>query len=321
MDASWYSSVSNDLKTVEDIMKDVTRSENPELTEICSYVLGAGGKRVRPAMCLLAFRACGGTDAKKAADIGAALEIIHNATLVHDDINDGGDLRRGAKAAYKRYSIGKSIVAGDYMFALGFKLVGSASREVVDYLVEASAAMGAGEFNQKEYERDARVTEDYYMKIIEGKTARLIECAAKSGAFLAGADGEVVEALGQFAYNAGMAFQIVDDALDVAGDESATGKNIGGDMMEGKPTLPIIYALQDPAAGERIREIFESPSLEWSDVREAIALIKKTDAIPRCLDKAKSIIKDSARLLDVLADSEYKRALIGLAEYIADRDR
>lgn len=313
--------VSKDLKTVEDVVANVIRSENPELTEICSYVLGSGGKRVRPAMCLLVFRACGGIDAERAFDVGAALEIIHNATLVHDDINDEGDLRRGAKAAYKRYSIGKSIVAGDYMFALGFKLVGSASHEIVGYLVEASAAMGAGEFNQKDYEHDARVTEAHYMKIIEGKTARLIECAAKSGAFLAGADSDVIEATGEFAYNTGIAFQIVDDALDVAGDEASTGKNIGNDIMEGKPTLPIIYALQDSLRGKRIREIFEAPVLEWSDVREAIALIKETDAISRCLDKAKGIIKDSIRLLDVLGDSEYKRALVDLAEYIADRDR
>ncbi|MDR2846294.1 MAG: polyprenyl synthetase family protein [Candidatus Methanoplasma sp.] len=317
----WYSSVSGDLEKVEELMKDTIRSDSAELTEVCSYVLSSNGKRIRPAMCLLAYYACGGKDPAKAIDVGAALEIIHNATLVHDDINDQGELRRGAKAAYKRYSIGKSIVAGDFLFALGFKLIGGASHTIVEYLVEASSAMGAGEFDQKDFEHNPEVVESDYMKIIEEKTARLIECSAKSGAYLAGAEAHIIDAVGLFAYKTGMAFQIIDDTLDVIGDKTATGKDIGSDIMEGKPTLPTIYAIQDKTHGKKIQEIFEKPSLEWEDVVEAIDLIKRTDSIPRCLDKAKSIIADALSLLDGLADSVYKKSLSDLAEYIVDRDR
>ncbi|MCL2031803.1 MAG: polyprenyl synthetase family protein [Methanomassiliicoccaceae archaeon] len=321
MDELWHSSISEDLEKVERLMMDTVRSKNQELTEICRYVLGSNGKRIRPSMCLLSHRACGGKEIRKAIDVATAIEIIHNATLIHDDINDRGDLRRGAQAAYKKYSVGKSIIAGDFMFATGYRLIGTASPEVVDYIVEASAAMGAGEFEQKDLEHSVGATEEEYMKIIEGKTAKLIECGAKIGAFLAGVDGETIYNTGEFAFRTGMAFQIVDDILDVTGDEGKTGKRIGSDIMEGKPTLPTIYAMQDPVHGGAVKELFSKRELEWSEVSEAIALIKKTDAVPRCFEKAKSIAKASIPFLDGIDDSPYKRSLIGLSNFIVDRNR
>jgi octaprenyl-diphosphate synthase len=321
MDDPWYSSITGELEKVEELMMDTVRSENTELTEICNYVLQSNGKRIRPAMCLLAFHACGGGNTRKVIDVATAIEIIHNATLVHDDINDQGDLRRGAQAAYKKYSIGKSIVAGDFMFALGFRLIGTASHEVIDYIVEASSAMSAGEFDQKDFEHNADVTERDYMSIIEGKTARLIECGAKIGSFLAGASHETVDMVGEFAYRIGIAFQIVDDMLDVIGDEKSTGKRIGSDIMEGKPTLPIIYAMQDQTYGSTVRKLFKKADLSWSEVSEAIELIKKTDAIQRCSEKAKKIVGDSEPFIGSLEDSVFKRSLIALSNYIVDRNR
>jgi octaprenyl-diphosphate synthase len=321
MEKPWYSSISEDLEKVERLMRDTVRSGNPELTDICSYVLGSNGKRIRPSMCLLSFYACGGKDPQKAVPAATAIEMIHNATLVHDDINDQGELRRGAQAAYKKYSIGKSIVAGDFMFALGYRLIGTASPEVVDFIVDTSAAMSAGEFDQKEFEHNIGVSEKNYIKIIEGKTAKLIECGAKIGAFLAGADSETVFKVGEFAFRTGTAFQIVDDMLDVVGDETMTGKRIGSDIMEGKPTLPTIYAMQDPIHGDAIKEFFRKKELKWSEVSEAIELIKKTDAIRRCSEKAKTISKGSQPFLDVLEDSPYKRSMIDLSDFIVERDR
>ena len=302
-------------------MKNTVRSDNPKLNEVCNYVLGTNGKRIRPAMCILSFKACGGVDTKKAIEVGTALEIIHNATLVHDDINDQGDMRRGAKAAYKQFSISRSIVTGDYLFALGFRLIGSSSKEIVDYLVDASSAMCEGEFDQKDFEHNIGVKESDYIKIIDGKTARLIECAAKSGAFLANANMEVIDAVGTFAHKTGMAFQIIDDILDIVGDERSTGKNVGSDIMEGKPTLPVIYAMQDKIHGDKIRGLFEADSLEWFDVNSAIEMVKKTDAIKRCVQKAKEIVDEAKASLNVLEDSQYKRSLIDLAQFIVERDR
>ena len=323
MDVQWYSSVHDDLDAVERIMLNTVRSENPKLNEICNYVLNSNGKRVRPAMCILSYKACGGSqgNVRKTVDIGAAIEIIHNATLVHDDINDQGDLRRGAKVAYKKYSISRSIVAGDYLFALGFRLMGTSSSEIVNYLVDASSAMSAGEFDQKDFEHNYSVTEIDYMRIIEGKTAKLIECAAKSGAFLAGADVRTIDEVGSFAHKTGLAFQIIDDTLDIVGDEKSTGKNIGSDIMEGKPTLPTIYAMQDPKYGNRVREIFEMETPDWSDISEAIDLIKKTDAVSRCVDKARGIVEGAFGHLDVLEESKYKTSLKDLAKFIVNRDR
>ena len=321
MDEPWYSSISEDLEKVEKLMRDTVRSGNPELTEICGYVLGSNGKRIRPSMCLLAFHACGGKNPKKAIDVATAIEIIHNATLVHDDINDQGELRRGAQAAYKKYSIGKSIVAGDFMFALGYRLIGSASHEVVDFIVDTSTAMSAGEFEQKAFEHNIAVSEEDYIKIIKGKTARLIECGAKIGSFLAGANEHAIHNVGEFAFQTGIAFQIVDDMLDVIGDEKATGKRIGSDIMEGKPTLPTIYAMQDPVHGKAIKDLFRKKELGWPEVSEAIGLIKKTDSIRRCSELAKSIAGDAISFLDGVEDSVYKRSMIGLSNYIVDRDR
>ncbi len=321
MDEPWYSSISDDLEKVERLMMDTVRSRNPELTEICRYVLGTNGKRIRPSICLLSYRACGGRSPGKARDAAAALEIIHNATLIHDDINDQGELRRGAQAAYKKYSIGKSIVAGDFLFALGYRLIGSSSPEVVDFIVDASVAMGAGEFDQKEFERNIEVTEDDYIKIIEGKTARLMECGAKIGSFLAGADDKMIGGMGEFAFRTGIAFQIVDDVLDVIGSESITGKRTGSDIMEGKPTLPMIYAMQDPVHGDELKEIFGKKELGWPEVADAIEMIKKTDSTKRCMEKAKRIAEDSRPLLDVIEDSVYKRSLIDLSDYIVSRNR
>jgi octaprenyl-diphosphate synthase len=321
MDEPWHSSISGDLEKVEKLMASSVRSKNPELTEICDYVLRSNGKRIRPSMCLLSYRACGGKDIRKAVKVATAIEIVHNATLIHDDINDHGELRRGAQAAYKKYSIGKSIVAGDFLFATGYRLIGSASPEVVDYIVNASAAMAAGEFDQKEYEHNIRVTEKDYMKIIEGKTARLIESGAKIGAFLSGAGSETIQKVGEFALQTGLAFQIVDDILDVTGYEGTIGKKTGSDIMEGKPTLPTIFAMQDPVHGGTIKELFSKKELSWQEVGEALELIKKTDAIQRCSEKAKRIAEGSQSFLDILDDSVYKGSMIGLSNYFVHRNR
>lgn len=253
--------------------------------------------------------------------IGAGFEIVHSATLVHDDINDQGEVRRGKKALHRQYTISKAIIAGDFMFAMGFRLLAAAAPHIVDYIVEASAAMGAGEFVQKDFEHETSVTEDDYLQIIEKKTAKLFEAAAKSAAAVAGADVEILEALGQFALDVGLAFQIVDDTLDVTGDPGKTGKAVGTDLIEGKPTLPVIYAMEDPTVGDEIREIFETDEPTEQDVAHALELIQRTDAIERCLAKAEEIGSRAPADIACLPDSKYKDALIDLASYAIRRQK
>lgn len=317
----WHDCISSELDEVERIMKEVLSSDNTELTEMCNYVIEAGGKRIRPAVCILAYYASGGKDPKRAIEIGAAFEIIHNATLVHDDINDQGELRRGRKALYKEYSISKSIIVGDFMFAMGFRLIGATAPEIVDYIVEASAAMSSGEFIQKKFENKSTVTEEDYFEIVEGKTASLISSAAKSGAFLADVEYDFIEALGEYAMGLGKAFQIIDDTLDVIGETDTTGKMVGLDFIEGKPTLPIIYAMQDSEHGDKIKEIFEEENVSMESVDKAIKLIRETESIKRCRHKAMEILTEARSYLEDVEDSDYKKALLSLGDYIVTRDR
>ncbi len=296
-------------------------SENAELTEMCQYVISSGGKRLRPSLCILGYRVCGGDDVSKAIDVGSAFEIIHSATLIHDDINDQGDVRRGKKALHKAYTITKAIIAGDYMFAMGFRLLADAAPQIVGFVVEASASMGAGEFVQKDFEHASNVTEADYIKIITGKTAKLFEASMRSGAAIANADAEMMDALGNYAFTLGLAFQIMDDTLDVVGDSRNTGKLVGTDMIEGKPTLPVIYAMEDPVAGDRIKALFEKVDVTVDDVHEAIDLIRATDAVARCTSRAEEYIAAAKQHLSVLPDSIYKDSLIDLADYVIRRDR
>jgi octaprenyl-diphosphate synthase len=318
---AWDACIHEDLTKVEDLMTNVIRSDNLELTDMCDYVLRVHGKRIRPAMCILCYLACGGKNVSEPIRVGAALEIIHNATLVHDDINDEAELRRGRKALYKEYSLSKSIVAGDFLFATGFQLIGSSSHKIVDYVVDAAASMGAGEFNQQDFEHKGKVSESDYMRIVNGKTAKFIECSAKCGSFLSGAEVEQIEALGYFANRLGIAFQIIDDTLDVIGDQNKTGKPIGNDILEGKPTLPTIYGMQDLVHGEAIRKIFEKNKPTMEEVLVAIELIKRTEAIEKCRSLAEDIAQDAINSLFKIEDSVYKDSLIALAYYIVKRDR
>lgn len=296
-------------------------SENPELTEMCQYVISSGGKRLRPALCIMSYGAVGGKDMMKSVKVGAAFEIIHSATLVHDDINDQGEIRRGRKTLHKEYTVSKAIIAGDYMFAMGFRLLAAEAPQIVDYIVDASASMGAGEFVQKDFEHASSVTEDDYIEIITGKTAKLFEASSKSGAAVANADGAMLEALGNFSHYIGLAFQIVDDTLDVTGDPHNTGKAVGTDLIEGKPTLPVIYAMQDPDKGPRLIELFEKADVTTDDVAEALELIRSTDSVDRCLSKAREYVDEAVGYMDSVPDSIYKDALLDLASYIVRRDR
>lgn len=321
MTEPWHSCISGELEKVENLMLRDLESENPELTEMCQYVISSGGKRLRPALCIMSYGAVGGKDMMKPVKVGAAFEIIHSATLVHDDINDQGEIRRGRKTLHKEYTVSKAIIAGDYMFAMGFRLLAAEAPQIVDYIVDASASMGAGEFVQKDFEHASSVTEDDYIEIITGKTAKLFEASSKSGAAVANADGAMLEALGNFSHYIGLAFQIVDDTLDVTGDPHNTGKAVGTDLIEGKPTLPVIYAMQDPDKGPRLIELFEKADVTTDDVAEALELIRSTDSVDRCLSKAREYVDEAVGYIDSVPDSIYKDALLDLASYIVRRDR
>jgi len=317
----WYSSISDELDEIDSIISDSLNLNNPELAEMCSYVLSSGGKKIRPALCILSHLACGGKNREKILNVAAGFEIIHNATLVHDDINDKSEIRRGRKALHMRHTVSKAIIVGDLMFAIGFRLVGSSEKEVIESVVGASEAMADSEFIQKDFEHTPSVTENDYMRIVRGKTAMPMFSSAKTGAIMARAGKDVTEKMAEFALKIGTAFQIIDDVLDVIGNPGATGKRIGADILEGKPTLPVIYGIQDPVHGIRLKEIFSDRGVEDNEADEAIGLIRKTDAVERCFAKADEIVKEACSAIDFLEPSAYKDSLVQLAEFIVKRDR
>ena len=321
MGQQWYSSISDDLSRVDDIIRDTLRSDRKELQEICDYVTSSGGKKVRPAMCILAHRACGGNGNDDVLKIAAAFEMIHDATLIHDDINDKSEIRRGRTTVHEKYTVTKAVILGDLMFAMGFKLMGSADRNIIDTVARTSMAMAESEFIQKEFEHVPIVTEDDYLKIIRGKTAMPIFASTRAGAYLADADVDTINEISCFALDVGLAFQIVDDVLDIIGDHRVTGKEVGIDIAEGKPTLPIIYAMADPVNGKKISGIFKKKEASPAELERALELIRRTDAVERCMAKAREIVENAVSHLTAVKDSEYKDSLIGLARYIVSRDR
>ena len=321
MAAVWTDSIKDDIDTIEDFILDTIHSDCEELDEMCRYVIQSGGKRVRPIVCLLTYLALGGQDKQRAISVGSAFEIVHSATLIHDDINDGGEFRRGRRTLHREYTLTKAIVAGDYLLTRGYKAIGNnLSEEAMAIVAKAAAAMSEGEFMQQDLERDVNVTEAEYFKIINGKTAVLINAAAMAGALLVSRDRELLSIIDEYAIKIGLAFQIIDDTLDVVGSDK-TGKKVGIDMTEGKPTLPVIYAIEDPQYGKEIAGLFARKDLSDEEIARALGLIKRTDSIDRCRKKADQIVDEAVETIRKLPESPYRDSLEGLALYIASRDR
>ena len=315
----WADVISSEFSKVEDFIAEALSSENAELDEMCKYVIRSGGKRVRPAVCILSYLACGGKDVQVPIRAGAGFEILHTASLIHDDIDDNGEIRRGRKTLHKQYTLTKALVAGDFMLVRGYRCLGKLPDEPMEIIIKAAGMMVESEFVQKDFEHNLDVTVDDYLGIITGKTAMLIVASAVTGAYLATENQDFIEAIYEYSNKIGLAFQMIDDVLDVIGT-SNTGKKIGIDISEGKPTLPTIYAMQDSTYGPELREIYSRVPTD-EDVDRALELIRMTDAIDLCYSKADEVAQEAIDALDALPDSDYKQSLIGLAKYIVRRNR
>jgi octaprenyl-diphosphate synthase len=320
MPLSWDEPISDELRLVEDKIHQEVRSREELLTEISLHIIGSGGKRIRPGVALLSYHAVGGKDPEEIVSISAAFEIIHSATLIHDDINDGGDTRRGVVAAYRKYGVQQALIAGDFLFVRGFRLGGNLGQDLVDIIAEACTGMAESEILQSKYERNPFTPIDVYLRIIEGKTAMAIEAGARTGATLGGGDPVQVEALGEYGRNIGIAFQIIDDILDITGDESRLGKSRGMDFMEGKPTLPLILALSESNNGVRLRQLFSRESRTRDEVEEVIESLSQSDILERSREHARRFSTKAIEAISVIPDSEYKKALELLAERMIERE-
>ena len=311
--------VLEDMARVEDRLRAELTSRESRLEEIAEHLVCAGGKRVRPLVILLVFHATavpGRARRDDAIEAAVALELIHSATLLHDDIIDGGETRRGRPSALQRYGIADTLVAGDFLFCRAFALCARFEQEVIRWAAEACVSLTEGEILQGRKRRDPAVTVDDYEQIILRKTASLFATGARTAAHLAGADPTTVELMSACGQQVGMAFQMRDDMLDVEGDPTDTGKPRGIDLRDGNPSLPIVLALQrDPA----LQPLFANPAPTAAEVEQGLARIRATGVLSVVEERATAQLRGALAGLDRLPDSPARRALRALATSLVDR--
>ena len=322
LDAAPAELIRAELAEVEEVLRASSASDVEVLQEAARHILCAGGKRLRPQMTLLSVLALGGS-AARAVPLAAACELVHTATLVHDDIVDASDSRRGRRAVQFYFGNSASVLMGDFLVVRAFGLVaGEPDRGLWRMLVETIARMCEGEVLQICVKGDTSIGIDVYETIVECKTAILLATCTRFGAALGGATPDQELALSEFGFNLGMAFQIQDDILDFVGDEATLGKPIGGDLREGKVTLPVIYALCDGSAQARteLLRIYEQGGpLPAPEVRRAAQLIEDAGGFSRAREHAMGYIHRARSGLERLPWSEAREALSVLAGHVVDR--
>jgi len=297
-----------DLKLVEEEMIFHLQSDPPLLGEIASYLVKAGGKRVRPALTLLSYKAAGGTDVNVVIPIAAAIELIHTASLIHDDINDGTNLRRGIPTANKKYGNSSALVAGDFLFVKAFRIGGSYEWEIVKIIADACSQLAEGEIQQDLNQYNTDLTEEAYLDTINKKTASLITACSRVGAVLSGASQERVNALTDYAHNIGLAFQITDDNLDVTGEEGNIGKPVGNDVRDGQLSIVSIKALELAGPNERdeLEAIIRNTENSQAEIERAISIIKGTEALDHAYALAQKYGDGARNSLLEFDESDYR---------------
>ncbi|SDN53865.1 octaprenyl-diphosphate synthase [Lutimaribacter pacificus] len=310
------------MEAVNLLIRERMASENaPRIPEVTAHLVEAGGKRLRPMLVLAAARMCG-YPGPYDVHLAATVEFIHTATLLHDDVVDESRQRRGRPTANLLWDNKSSVLVGDYLFARAFQLmVEPGSLRVLSILSNAAATIAEGEVLQLSAAQDLRTGEDTYLRIVRGKTAALFSAATEAGGVIAGAPEAQVQALFDYGDALGIAFQIVDDLLDYQGDASATGKNVGDDFRERKLTLPVIKAVAQADEAERAfwQRTIEKGRQDEGDLEHAISLLHKHDALDATRQDALDWAARARAAMDTLPDSELRRMLSDLADYVVAR--
>jgi octaprenyl-diphosphate synthase len=296
-------------------------SEVALIPDLAKHLIDSGGKRLRPMLTLAAAR-MGGYRGDDHVRLAAAVEFIHTATLLHDDVVDESALRRGKVSANLMWGNKPSVLVGDFLFSRAFQLmVETNNLAVLDILAGASAIIAEGEVMQLKSANNLAATEDHYLNVVSAKTAALFSAAAESGAVLTGRGPEFVAALRSYGNNLGIAFQLVDDALDYSGRQALMGKTVGDDFREAKMTLPIIlaYARADTAARPFWKRVIETGNQTESDLDRAITLVEQTGAIQETMRRARSYADLAKAPLCALPDSDIRQALSDIADFCVER--
>ncbi len=309
-----------DMAAVDALIRRRLGSDVALVNQVAEHIIAAGGKRLRPMLLLLAARALGHSGAD-AHQLAAVVEFIHTATLLHDDVVDESDLRRGRKTANALFGNAASVLVGDFLYSRSFQLMVELERlPVMKVLADTTNAIAEGEVLQLLHIRNPDTDEPAYLKVIERKTAVLFAAATRLGAFLAGADDIVQQRLHDYGMALGYAFQIADDVLDYSADEATLGKHLGDDLAEGKATLPLIHAIQHsgPGVRDRLRAIVENGDVDA--MPEVLAAINATGGLEYSRRRAETYAAEAEAALDGLDENEATGALRGLARYAVRRD-
>jgi geranylgeranyl pyrophosphate synthase len=315
MSAGWASLISTELETVERELRETTRSADAELNDVVDHALFPGGKRIRPAVAILSYFAAGGRDPRVIVPAAGAIELIHTATLIHDDINDGARIRRGREAAHLRFSPLKAIVAGDFLFVKAYETSANYDKTLMHLTARVAAQLAEGEFVQSRALRRPETGEAEYVGIVEKKTALPLSLSARIGGHLAGTGHD--EPLAAYGYNLGIAFQIVDDVLDVVGKEEMAKKSLGLDVSSGTPNLVLIRAMNDGTDSVRLRKLFAEPQ---GHEKEILDLVASSDGVAYARRRAAEFCRRSVEEARRLPAGAHRDALVDLAEFVAKRE-
>ena len=314
-----------DMERLNDVVRTTLHSEVPLVNQVAEYLINAGGKRLRPAIHLLLTRALQKTCPDTAYTLAAVVEFIHTSTLLHDDVVDESDLRRGRQTANALFGNAASVLVGDFLYSRSFQMMVSVQNmRVMEILADATNVIAEGEVLQLLNVHDPDVTEARYMQVIHYKTARLFEASAQLSAVMSACTPEQENACAAYGRHLGAAFQLADDILDYAGDTAVLGKNVGDDLREGKPTLPLIYVLEHGSDSEKamVRAAIENGGIDQThpDFNTILTAITSGGALEYTRQLAQREVAAAKSALVFLPESEYKQVLLDLADYALARE-
>ncbi len=309
-----------DMAQVDQVIRERLHSEVALVRQVSEYIIHSGGKRLRPALVVLSGRAMG-HEGKHHHELAAVVEFIHTATLLHDDVVDASTLRRGRDTANALFGNAASVLVGDFLYSRAFQMMVSLhNMRVMEVLSDATNVIAEGEVLQLMNCNDPDIDEAAYLRVIRYKTAKLFEAAGRLGAIIQSAPREQEDALGDYGMHLGTAFQIIDDVLDYSGSSDVIGKNVGDDLAEGKPTLPLLFAMKhgNPEQAEVIRNAIKQGDASRFD--EILAIVRGTGALDHARRQAESEAELARSALAVIPDSQYKTALLELSAFAVSRE-
>lgn len=311
--------VHSDMEATDHFICNELKSDIPLINQLIEYIIKAGGKRIRPLLVLLSARAF--NHHTQQIHLAAAIELIHTATLLHDDVVDNSTLRRGNETANSIWGNEASVLVGDFLYSRAFQLIVRLKNlTVLNIFSDATNLIAEGEVLQLINCHDPDTTETAYFNVIERKTAKLFEVASGAGCALSSCTEEQVNLMQRYGMHLGIAYQLIDDALDYSASPEQTGKNMGNDLAEGKPTLPLIHALRQGQCSEKslIRQAIEKGSIE--DLSAILEIIESTRAIEYTANAAKQHAQLAKNVLHHIPDSPYQKALYDLAQFVVERN-